>query len=168
MEKIEVITLPSFINPFMGIWFVSTAGGCLLQKKYSKNDLPDKDILTAFFQSQLQFVNTEFGDELEIIQVSAKKYFFYYLVGKYYAIIGMTKKKHANFGRISTMLSRIDELFYHYFADYLDFNCNPQQTAVFELFEPRLDEFFSKTVNLQVLAKKTATSGLKKIINILN
>jgi len=158
--KSDVLSLSSYINPFLGIWIVGTSGACFVERKFSNKDFPDKDQLSAILRSQLEFASVQLNDVTESIRVLTEKYLVSYRVYTKYTIVGISKKKYNNSSRITIMIDRISDEFQHYFQDYLQQYEHSFRMNIFELFEPRIDEIFSKLNMLKKMNKK----GKKKIL----
>lgn len=158
--KSDILSLSSYTNPFLGIWIVGTSGACFVERKFSTKEFPDKDQLSAILRSQLEFASVQLSDVTESIQVLTEKYLVSYRVYTKYAIVGISKKKYSNNSRITTMLDRISDEFQHYFQDYLQQYEHSFRVDIFDLFEPKIDEIFSKLNLLRNVKQK----GKKKIL----
>ena len=158
--KSDVLSLSSYINPFLGIWVVGTSGACFVERKFSNKSFPDRDQLSAILRSQLEFTSVQLDDATQSIQVLTEHYSILYKVYEKYAIIGISDKKHSNSTRITTILGRIAEEFQRYFCDYLTQFEHSYRIEIFELFEPKIDEIFSKLNLVRNLKNK----GKKKIL----
>ena len=155
--KSDVLSLSSYINPFLGIWIVGTSGACFVERKFSNKPFPDKDQLSAILRSQLEFASVQLQGSIQTIQVLTDHYAVLYKVYEKYAIIGISDKKHSNATRITTILGRIAEEFQRYFHDYLTQFEHSYRIEIFELFEPKIDAIFSKlnlVRNLKIKGKK--------------
>lgn len=156
----DVLSLSSYTNPFVGIWIVGTSGACIVERKFSNKTFPDKDQLSAILRSQLEFTSVQLNDTTQSIRILTEKYLVSYRVYPKYAIIGVSNKKYSNSSRITIMLDRISEEFHRYFHDYLKQYEHSFRVEIFELFEPKIDEIFSKINILRNFKKK----GKKRIL----